>query len=70
MVAVISSYKTKELTFVRKVLRQKITGIEALREKTTHKGEIGDMKRDTLEKKPRCRKNGFTNGGQTRKPSD
>ncbi|XP_068051050.1 uncharacterized protein [Anomalospiza imberbis] len=39
MVAVTSSYKTKELTFVGRVLRQKVKETEALREKTMHKGE-------------------------------
>lgn len=39
MVAVTSSYKTKELTFVRRALREKIREIEALREETMHKGE-------------------------------
>lgn len=39
MVAVTSSYKTKELILVRRVLKQKVREIEALREKTMHKGE-------------------------------
>lgn len=71
MVAVTSSYKTKELTFMRRVVKQK-TGEteETLREKTMHKGEFEDMKRDTLKKKSRCRKNGFKNRGQTRNLSD
>lgn len=66
MVVVTSSYKTRELTFVR----QKIREIEALREKIMYKGEFGDMKGDTLKKKSRYRKNGFTNRGQTRKLRD
>lgn len=69
--AATSSYKTKELTFIRRVLRQKTReNEETLREKTLYKGEFGDMKSDALKMKPRCRKNGFTNGGQTRNVSD
>lgn len=51
MVAVTSSYKTEELTFLRRVLRQENREIEqVVRLKTMHKGEFGDMKRATLKK--------------------
>jgi len=55
--AVTSSYKAKELTFMRILLRWKTREKEeTLWEKTLYKG---DVKSDTLNKmKSRCRKNG------------
>lgn len=68
--AVTISYKAKELKFMRRVFRQNTRKKVTQREKTCI-GELEDIMSGTLKTmKSRCRRNWFTNGGQTTNLSD